>query len=432
MKRREFIGKAGCTLAGMMAVDQSRVTSEGGELELSTESTGLSKAITVIPLDFESVRKDFPPLQKMKAYLDTAFVGLMPRQIKDAHETFLEERLEFRNVPKDRSILGVWMGKMEKVRVKLAAFLGALPDEIAFTYCTGCGSNIAVNGIDWRSGDNAIIDDLQYPTDFHVLNALKKKGVEIRIARNENGAVPPEKFEALTDKRTRAIVVSHVSYLNGYRHDLKKLAEIIHARGGYLIVDSAQAIGGFRVDVKEENVDFMSGIPYKWLNGPNGVGFLYSRSELIPEFAPDRLGWASTNDFKSLETMESNPLPENARRFEYGTLSFEGIYALDTALDYINALGIEAIEQQNLKLIRFLREELKKLNVEFLTPEDNEAPILSFCIDDEKSLGPKLKEQGVYITARRWKEAHARISPHFYNSEEDIFMFIRAMRRIMG
>ena len=176
----------------------------------------------------------------------------------------------------------------------------------------------------------------------------------------------------------------------------------------------------------------MSGIPYKWLNGPNGVGFMYSRAECIPEFAPDRLGWASTNDFKSLETMESNPLPENARRYEYGTLSFEGIYALDTALDYINTLGIEAIEQQNLKLIRLLREELQKMNVDFLTPEDNEAPILSFRIEDEKTLGRKLKEQGVYITSRRWKEAHARLSPHFYNNEEDIHEFIHALSRAIG
>ncbi|MCP4708174.1 MAG: aminotransferase class V-fold PLP-dependent enzyme, partial [Planctomycetes bacterium] len=163
--------------------------------------------------------------------------------------------------------------------------------------------------------------------------------MEIRIARQKNGAVPPEAFAALADKRTRAIVVTHVSYINGYRHDLKKLADIIHSYDGYLIVDSAQSLGGIKVDVIAENVDFMSGIPYKWLNGPNGVGFLYVRENLIEKFQPDRLGWASTNDFVSLETMESRPLPNHAKRFEYGTLAFESIYALDAALDYINNLG---------------------------------------------------------------------------------------------
>ncbi len=437
MKRREFFGKAGYGLAGMVTTDLNLKLPQNSKQSIKTnlgdtaQSDGTTKEAINRNPDFDAVRKDFPPIQKFNAYLDTAFVGLMPRQIKEAHVVFLEERLEFGPFPKDRSILGIWMNKTETVRAKLAAFLGASPDEIAFTFCTGCGSNIALNGIDWKKGDNAIIDDLQYPTDFHILNSLKKNGVEIRIARNDKGAVPPEKFEALADKRTRAIVVSHVSYLNGYRHDLKKLADIIHARNGYLIVDSSQAIGGFKVNVKEDNVDFLSGIPYKWLNGPNGVGFLYSRAELIPKFAPDRLGWWSTNDFKSLETMESNPLPENARRYEYGTLSFEGIYALDAALDYINNLGIEAIENQNLKLIGMIREELRKMNVEFFTPENNDAPILSFQIENEKILGRQMKENGIYITARRWGKAQARISPHFYNNEEDINNCIQALSKIL-
>ncbi|MFC1553341.1 aminotransferase class V-fold PLP-dependent enzyme [candidate division KSB1 bacterium] len=438
MKRREFFGKAGCGLAGVFATDLSLMPSDKSEMAkpehqniLTRKNSDTEEVSFGKPIDIESVRKDFPPLQKFGAYLDTAFVGLMPRQIKEAHTAFLEERLEFGPFPTDRSILGHWMSRTEEVRVKLSDFLGAQPNEIAFTYCTGCGSNIALNGIDWKKGDNAVIDDLQYPTDFHVLNALKKKGVEIRIARNTGGAVPLEKFEALTDSRTRVFVVSHVSYLNGYRHDLKKLAEIIHARKGYLIVDSAQAIGGFRINVKEEDVDFMSGIPYKWLNGPNGVGFLYVNGKHIPEFMPDRLGWASTNDFKSLNTMESNPLPENARRYEYGTLSFEGIYALDAALDYINRIGIETVEQQNLKLIRLLREELRKMKVDFFTPENNEAPILSFFIEDYRKIGRELKEKGVYITARRWGKAQARVSPHFYNNEDDIHLFIDTLSEVM-
>ena len=144
---------------------------------------------------------------------------------------------------------------------------------------------------------------------MHILNALRRKGVEIRIVRSRDGVETPEQFAALADKRTRAIVVCHVSNANGLRHDLKALADIVHDSNGYLVVDAAQSIGGIKVDVAAENVDFMSGIPYKWLNGPNGVGFLYVRKEIIPDFPPDRLGWSSTNDFKSLETMESNHCP---------------------------------------------------------------------------------------------------------------------------
>ncbi|UCE42878.1 MAG: aminotransferase class V-fold PLP-dependent enzyme, partial [Candidatus Aminicenantes bacterium] len=379
---------------------------------------------------FETIRLDFPPLHKLRAYMDTAFVGLMPKQVKAAHEDFLEERLQFGPFPLEKTILGVWLDKTEEVRKKLALFLGAKESEIAFTYCTGCGSNIALNGIDWKKGDNAVIDDLEYPTDFHILNVLRKKGVEIRIARHENGAVSPEKFEGLADKRTRAFVVSHVSYLNGFRHDLKKLADIVHAYGGYLVVDSAQSIGGIKINVRDEDVDFMSGIPYKWLIGPNGLGFLYVREELVPLIAPDRLGWASTNDFTSLDTMESNPLPDTARRYEYGTLGFESVYGLNASLDYINRIGMDAIEQRNLKLIHMLRERLRSQKVMFFTPEENRSPILTFFTDNERAFGKKMKENKILITARRKKKGQVRLSPHFYNNEEDIEAFMRTFSRI--
>jgi len=421
MKRRDFFKKTGIGVTGALA---SRFRSTAHPKQTKEKPLNI--------MNHEIIRKDFPALEMFRSYMDTAFVGLMPKQVKAAHDKFLEERLHFGPFPLEKTILGIWMDKSEKVRTKLAAFLGAKESELAFTTCTGCGSNIALNGIDWRPGDNAVIDDLEYPTDFHILNALKRKGVEVRIARHRNGAVAPETFESLADNRTRAFVVSHVSYLNGFRHDLKILADIIHSFGGYLIVDSAQAIGGIKVDVKDEDVDFMSGIPYKWLNGPNGLGFLYVRENLIPAFAPDRLGWSSTADFKSLETMESSPLPETARRYEYGTLGFESVYGLDASLDYVNKIGIDSIEKHNLKLIRMLRQHLQKKNVRFFTPEGNESSILTFFMDNEQVFGNKLKEQNIAVTTRHWGSGHVRISPHFYNNEQDIDIFMQAFSRLAG
>lgn len=381
--------------------------------------------------DFEAIRQDFPALNNLHAYLDTAYIGLMPVPVRAAHEAFLEERFQFSSLSTENTILRIWLQKLEIVRSKLASFLGAQDKEIAFTYCTGCGPNIALNGIDWRTGDNAVVDDLDYPTHIHILNALKKRGVEIRIARNVNGAVSPDTFESLVDKRTRALVVSHISYLNGFRHNLRLLADLIHRNGGYLIVDGTQSIGAIKVDVKKEAVDFFSGAPYKWLIGPPGVGFFYIREDLIPRFNPDRLGWASTENFTLLETMESPPLPEHARRFEYGTLHFEGIYALDAALDYINRLGIESIERHNLELIHMLRQRLEENKLRFFTPENNPAPILTFFIDNEKSLLQKMRERNIFVTARHWKEGHIRISPHFYNNKQDIETFADTFSNIL-
>lgn len=429
MKRRDFLSKTGSGLSVLATSHLGLSAKPGLKSGKEWEGINLIHGVSRGNLDIESIRKDFPPLKEL-AYMDTAFTGLMPRQVKAAHDRFLEERYLMGPFPPEKTILGVWMNKMEEVRTKVAAFLGAKENEIAYTMCTGCGSNIALKGIDWKKGDNAVIDDLEYPTDFHILNTMREWGVDIRIARHKNGIVTPEQFEALTDKNTRAIVVSHVSYLNGFRHNLKRLAEIIHAQGGYLIVDAAQSIGGIRVNVREEDVDFLTGIPYKWLNGPNGIGFLFVREKIIPTIPPDRVGWMTTNDFKSLETMESNPLPNTARRYEYGTLAFESLYALDAAVDYINRIGIEAIEQRNLMLVKMLREGLNKMGVNFFTPENNLSPILSFYMENEREKGKKIREKKVYITARRWDRGQFRLSPHFYNNEEDINRFFHAFSNL--
>jgi selenocysteine lyase/cysteine desulfurase len=138
------------------------------------------------------------------------------------------------------------------------------------------------------------------------------------------------------------------------------------------------------------------------------------------------LGWSSTDEFTSLETMESTPLPDHAKRFQYGTLSYEGIYALGAAFDYIDSVGIEAIEKHNLELIRLLREKLTDTGVQFHTPVNTRSPILSFFTENEKALGIELRNKGIHVTARRWREGHIRISPHFYNNEDDIEAFVEA------
>jgi len=381
--------------------------------------------------DFEAIRQDFPTIKKVRAYLDTAYVGLMPLSVRAAHEEFLEEMIQFAPLPPDSTILRVWLQKTEQVRAKLASFIGAKDKEIAFTYCTGCGANVALNGIDWQAGDNAVSDDLEYPTDIHILNALKKGGVDIRFARSEKGRVTLDTLEALVDKRTRALVVSHISSRNGFRHNLSQLADLIHSYGGYLVVDGTQSIGAVEIDIKKEKVDVFTAAPYKWLIGPPGVGFFYIREDLIPLFTPDRLGWASPESPDPSETMESGPLPEHARRYEYGTLNFEGMYALDAALDYLSRIGIGFIEQRNLELIYMLRERLCAKKVRFYTPEDNPAPILAFFIDDEKTFGRKMREKNIFVSVNSWKEPHIRISPHFYNNEEDIEAFMNAFSSIL-
>ncbi len=167
MKRRELLTKTGYGLTGMVASRLGLASSKNGSME-GNRLEGSEKTPSGAAPDFETLRRDYPPIEQNRVYLDTAFVGLMSRQVKAAHEAYLEERFQFGPLAPDKTILGVWMGKTDQVRAKAASLLGAKEKEIAFTYCTGCGSNIALNGIDWRRGDNAVIDDLEFDRLSHL------------------------------------------------------------------------------------------------------------------------------------------------------------------------------------------------------------------------------------------------------------------------
>lgn len=149
------------------------------------------------------------------------------------------------------------------------------------------------------------------------------------------------------------------------------------------MVDGIHSVGAIQVDVRRGKVDFLAAGLYKWMLGPAGVGYFYIREDLIPLISPDRVGWGNTLGFIAesglfmLETLESQPLPENAERFEYAYLNWEGLHALDAELDYLNRIGMVSIEKRNLELVHMLREGLRQRDFRFYTPENNLAPILS-------------------------------------------------------
>ena len=238
-------------------------------------------------LDVESIRRDFPALEEW-TYLDSSFVGLYPRQVREGYDEFLDMWMSF-GVAGTSTILAEWLEKAEGVRRMVADFIGASRREIAFTACTGSGLNIVVNGTRWKRGDNVVFPENEHnPLDTAT---LRRRGVESRAVDVKDGRIELSDLEDAVDDRTRLVQVSQVSYVNGFRFDLKRVAEIAHEHGARVLVDATQALGAVEVDVKDEGVDYLSAAPYKYLMGPAGLAFLYVRSEHIGELEPDRVGW---------------------------------------------------------------------------------------------------------------------------------------------
>jgi cysteine desulfurase/selenocysteine lyase len=375
-------------------------------------------------LDIESLRADFPGLREW-TYLDNAFICLYPRQVREGYDEFLDQWMNFKPSGA-KTILGEWLEKANKVRGMIAAFIGAAANEIALTTCTGSGLNIVINGTKWEKGDNVVFPEHEHnPMDTYT---LRRHGVESRPVKVEEGKVEFSDLEKAVDNNTKIVQISQVSYVNGFRFDLREVSEIAHAHGARVLVDSTQALGALATDVKKENVDYVSAAPYKYLMGPAGLAFLYVSSEYLGDLEPDRIGWK--NQLWEGDRAE-DPLDDlnAAEKFEYGTIHFQGVYGLERSLEYINNIGIDKIEKRVMSLTDHLWSRLSELGRKMYTPPGNRAPIVSFYQNDSIDIAAKLMREKVKVTGREAHGGHIRVSSHFYNTSEDIDLFIEKLSK---
>jgi len=372
-------------------------------------------------MNIDAVRSDFPALREW-TYLDTAFVGLFPWQVKEGYIDFIDRWMNF-SAEGTKTILTEWLEKTGKVRSMVADLVGVSPLEIAFTTCTGSGLNIVVNGTRLEKGDNVVFPVWEHnPLDTYT---LQRYGVEPRPVDVRNGRVELSDLEKKVDDKTKLVQVSQVSYVNGFRFDLKDVSDIAHEHGAKVLVDSTQAVGALETNFRRDDVDFVSAAPYKYLMGPAGLAFLYVRSENLAELVPDRVGWKN-QIWKGDRAEEPTDL-DTAEKFEYGTIHFQGVYALEKSLEYLKRIGIDTVERRNLELSSYLWGEVNNLGKKMYTPEGTESPIVSFYQEGAVGLAAELMGCKVKVTGREAHDGHVRVSVHFYNTKEDIDNLIQRL-----
>jgi selenocysteine lyase/cysteine desulfurase len=371
-----------------------------------------------------TIRSQFPLLNKV-TYLNSAAVCLMPLVSQEAGARWREQLYQARP-----DALDTWLAQMEEARRVVAAFIGAQPNEVAFMGNTGDGETVVANGLAFRAGQNIVIDDLEYPSGHIVWREIAKRhGLEVREAQSVNGAATPELFASLVDDNTQLIAVAHVSHHNGYRHDLKALAQLAHAHGAYLFADATQAIGAFHVDVRELDADFLICATYKWTLGPLGLAFFYCKAELLDELQMSRWGWlqAEQSDVRG----RALKLRTDARKFEYGTLPFQGIVELQTSLEFLNELGMDKIEARVFALNAQLHEGLRRIGADVWTPADNRSGMVTIHNLDAKRVGEALEREGIITMSRPAPKNQIRISAHVYNNEAEIERCVEALGKVL-
>jgi selenocysteine lyase/cysteine desulfurase len=372
----------------------------------------------------DEVRKDFSAIKKYN-YLNTASVGLLPKQTIEAMKRYLDEERMYGNI-----YWREWEEKLEQVKKLIAELIGAKKEEIAITSNTSEGLNIVANGIKWKRGENIVLNDLEFPANiFPWQNQAKKHNLEIRITKSIGGKVPLEEYEKQINEKTRVVAVSWIEFQNGFKHDLKALAETAHAHGAYLVVDGIQGVGMLDIDVKKMDVDFLACACAKWLISPIGTGFLYVRKELIDEIDVAYVGWRSDEDPDNYGYRWFK-LADTARRFEVGSPSFIGIQGLLESLKYIHKIGIKRIEKKDLELAEYLVEQLQNLDVRIVTPLEEDKPqtaIVSFTCKNVKEMYDNLLKNNIVVSLRL---NAIRVSPHFYNTKQEIEELVNLVKTL--
>jgi selenocysteine lyase/cysteine desulfurase len=373
-------------------------------------------------VDIATIRKDFPVTEKF-VNLDNAGLSPFPIPVKESVEKMLRERTE-------RGVVAFWdwVDLTNETKQLLADLIHASPDAIALTQNTSEGINTVANMLDWQPGDNVVINNLEFFPNYWPWLRLKKRGVEIRMIEHRNGYITTEDWAAQIDANTKVIALSSVAWINGLKHDLEALGALAKQHGAYLVTDAIQSVGVIETDVRKGPVDFLSCGGHKWLFSLLGSGFFYCREELIEQFEPVYVGWQSDAERFDYTFREYNLAP-TAQRFMHGNTSIAGVHSMNAGLKYINQIGLENIEKRNRHLTDYLIEQVRPLGVGFLSPLEDQyrSSFINIIPSDPNAVVEMARQRNILVCAR---EGGVRVSPNFYNTEEEIDQLVQVVREL--
>jgi len=370
--------------------------------------------------------EDFPVINQM-IYLDHASVAPLHKLSKNLLNSYIEYFLL--NGNKDYEI---WEEKVENTRAKLAKFLNTDSSEIAFVKNTSAGLSILANGINFTDMDNIIVPNNEFPSNIYPWLNLKKKNVETRFLKSKSPHLNLNELADLIDEKTRLVSVSWVNFLSGYKNDLKVISQICkqkseqYGRKIYFCVDAIQGLGALKLDLQEIEIDFLAADGHKWLLALEGAGIIYCNKKILKEIDPIFVGWKSVKD-KLNYTKINFDLDETAAKFEEGSMNIAGILSLDASLDMFEKYGLNNIEKRILDLNKYAFKALEKSGAEIFSTFDDahRSGILSFKYKNETDkVFKKLSNSKIQLSKRG---DLIRISPHFYNSEKEINLFINIL-----
>jgi cysteine desulfurase/selenocysteine lyase len=394
-------------------------------------------------MNISKVRMDTPTFANGVIYLDHAAGSVPPVQVLDATRDCLDELGKLG--PVNPAFYDKAAETTRETKKKLASFINAdHMDEIGLTKSGSEAIGQVINGLKWKRGDEVVTSVLEIiPGYLPFIRLQQQYGIKLRtIGIDKRGFLNLEALGRTINKRTRLVVLMHLSNSLGTLQPLEEAKKLVKESNSLYLVNASQSLGQIKLDVKELGCDFLVAPTRKWLRGPQGLGILYCRKKLIDELEPSHISWTTTKwvsptRYRHIDTAE---------RFEAGELNFGAVRALNRALDYVREIGgIVSIRSRIRDLTSHLLVRLREstdLKIYGEAQAEMRGGIVAF---NENNIPPdniskQLAKEGLIIEAGNFaaplvlkafhKDKWARVCVHYFNNEEDIDRFVVALEGV--
>ena len=400
--------------------------------------------------DVNKIREDFPILQqkiynRSLIYFDNAATSQRPQQVIDAlTRTYTEY---YGNIHRAAHFLAdKATAAYEETREKARKLINAeTREQIIFTKGTTESVNLVAfsfGEVFIQEGDEIIVSEMEHHSNIVPWQLLAgRKGAKIvMLPIDDDGRLMIEKLDSLISTRTKIIAVAHVSNVLGTVNPVKHIAQIAHSKGVRIFVDGAQAAPHLRIDVQDLDADFYACSAHK-MYGPNGVGILYGKKELLEQMPPYQGGGEMISEVKFSGTT-FNELPY---KFEAGTPNISGVIAFGAAIDYLEHVGIENAAAWEHDLLEYATHALLKINgLRIYGTQTQKSGVIAFNVEGVHffDLGTMLDKFGIAVRTGHHCadplmdhfgiQGTVRASFAFYNTREEIDFFVEALKKVIA
>ncbi|MBI3819813.1 MAG: aminotransferase class V-fold PLP-dependent enzyme [Planctomycetes bacterium] len=381
-------------------------------------------------------RSLFPILEKT-TYLVSHSLGAMPRTVYDQMKAYAD-KWATRGVRAWSE--GWWDAPLETGNL-LAAIFDAPAGSVIMHQNVSVAESVIASALEFKAPRNKVVyTELNFPTVQYVWEAARRRGAETFSVKSRDGmTIELADMLAAIDERTLLVEISHVLYKSGFLMDAREIIKKARAVGAMVLLDCYQSTGTVPFSVRDLEVDIVVGGSVKWLCGGPGAGYLYVRPDLMQRFEPTVTGWAAHADPFAFETGAIRYAPD-ARRFLHGSPSVPALYAARAGYEIISEIGVRAIRARSEKLTEWFYDACIEAGFVPTSPRDVRRRGGTVTVSVDREGGPssplglavktELERREIIVDFR--PGAGIRVSPHFYNTQEELERFIRETQQILA